>query len=134
MNRIRIENLPLQTSEDILRVRFLVGKWMKEQGFSLVDRTKMVTAASELARNALDYGGGGTAGLEILSEDGRQGIRLIFQDHGPGIQDVEQALRDGFSTSGGLGLGLGGSKRLVNEFTIRSASGEGTRVEVTRWK
>jgi serine/threonine-protein kinase RsbT len=103
-------------------------------GFSLVDQTKMVTAASELARNALEYGGGGTLTLEALNDGPRRGLRLVFEDRGPGIADVELALRDGFTSGSGLGLGLGGAKRLVNEFAIESAPGKGTRVAVTRWK
>jgi len=111
-----------------------VRAWMVDQGFSLVDQTKMVTAASELARNAVDHAGGGTVRMEALVDGGRSGIRLVFEDHGPGIPDMALAMQDGFSTVGGLGLGLGGAKRLVNEFAIHSQPGEGTRVAVTRWK
>ena len=128
------EVLRLQASEDIVRVRQAVRAWMVEQGFSLVDQTKMVTAASELARNAVDHAGGGTVRMEALVDGGRSGIRLVFEDHGPGIPDMALAMQDGFSTVGGLGLGLGGAKRLVNEFEIHSQPGEGTRVAVTRWK
>jgi len=128
------EVLRLQASEDIVRVRQAVRAWMVERGFSLVDQTKMVTAASELARNAMDHGGGGTMRMEALVDGGRRGIRLVFEDHGPGIPDMALAMQDGFSTAGGLGLGLGGAKRLVNEFAIHSQPGEGTRVSVTRWK
>jgi serine/threonine-protein kinase RsbT len=105
-----------------------------ELRFSLVDQTKMVTAASELARNTLDYGGGGSVLIEILDTGIRKGLRLTFEDHGPGIPDVEAALRDGYTTGGGLGMGLSGSKRLVNEFSIDTRVGEGTRVAITRWK
>ena len=134
MSVTKSEVLGLQASEDIVRARQAVRAWMKEQGFSLVDQTKMVTAASELARNAMDHGGGGTMRMEALVDGGRRGIRLVFEDHGPGIPDMALAMQDGFSTVGGLGLGLGGAKRLVNEFEIHSQPGEGTRVSVTRWK
>jgi serine/threonine-protein kinase RsbT len=134
MNIIRSETLNVHSSEDIVRVRQAVRAWMVEMRFSLVDQTKMVTAASELARNAFEYGGGGSARLEALEDGVRRGLRLVFEDHGPGIPDLEQALKDGYSSSGGLGLGLGGSKRLVNEFDIWSVPGEGTRVTVTKWR
>ena len=101
---------------------------------SLVDQTKIVTAASELARNTLDYGGGGTARIMLLQEGARRGVRVIFEDQGPGIPDVEQALRDGFTTGRGLGLGLGGSKRLCNEFRIETELGKGTRITIARWR
>jgi serine/threonine-protein kinase RsbT len=104
------------------------------QGFSLVEQTKIVTAASELARNTLDYGGGGEVRLEILANGVRSGVRLTFVDRGPGIADIETALRDGFTSGKGLGLGLGGAKRLSSEFSIDSKPGEGTRVTITRWK
>ncbi|MDD5578544.1 MAG: anti-sigma regulatory factor [Methylobacter sp.] len=124
----------IQNTEDIVRLRQRVRDLMKNEGFSLVDQTKMVTAASELARNALVYGGGGAVLVEVLKEDnGRTGLRLIFEDHGPGIADIDQALTDGFTTGNGLGLGLGGSKRLTNEFLIDSSPGAGTRITVTRW-
>ena len=134
MSVTKSEVLRLQASEDIVRVRQAVRAWMVERGFSLVDQTKMVTAASELARNAMDHGGGGTMRMEALVDGGRRGIRLVFEDHGPGIPDMALAMQDGFSTAGGLGLGLGGAKRLVNEFAIHSQPGEGTRVSVTRWR
>jgi serine/threonine-protein kinase RsbT len=102
--------------------------------FGLVDQTKLVTAASELARNTVDYGGGGIVRLEILQKGPRHGLRLIFQDDGPGIADIDMALRDGYTTGQGLGLGLGGAKRLVNEFDIVSRPDEGTQVTITRWK
>ena len=134
MEILRGETLGLRTFEDIVRVRQAVRAWMVELKFGLVDQTKMVTAASELARNAIDHSGGGSARLEALADGGRSGLRLSFEDHGPGIPDIERALKDGYTTSGGLGLGLGGSKRLVNEFDIRSVPGEGTRVTVVRWR
>jgi len=115
-------------------VRQIVRTWAIEAGFSLVDQTKMVTAASELARNTIDYGGGGHVSIELLNEGVRRGLRVAFEDQGPGIPDIQQALTDHFTTGNGLGLGLGGAKRLVNEFDIRSRVGEGTRVVITRWK
>lgn len=124
----------LEKSEDIVALRQAVGKWMQEQSFRPIEQVQMATAASELARNTVDHGGGGQVAVEYLETQGRRGIRLTFQDHGPGIQDVEQALQDGYSTAGGLGLGLGGSRRLVNEFQIYSRPGQGTRVIITRWK
>ena len=126
--------LPLRTSEDIVRMRQRVRERAVAQGFSLVDQTKIVTAASELARNAVIYGGGGTVRLESLNDGTRRGLRLVFEDQGPGIPDIAQALRDGFTTGGGLGLGLGGTKRLVDEFEITSTRGAGTRVVITKWK
>lgn len=104
------------------------------QGFSLVDQTKIVTAASELARNTLDYGGGGDVRVEMLTNGSRTGLRLTFTDQGPGIPDLEQALRDGYTSGNGLGLGLGGAKRLSSEFALESAPGAGTRVMITRWR
>jgi serine/threonine-protein kinase RsbT len=105
-----------------------------ESGFSLVDQTKIVTAASELARNTVVHGGGGTVEMDLLTEGPRRGVRLTFRDHGPGIADIEAAMRDGFTTGGGLGLGLGGARRLSNEFEIHSAPGDGTVVRITRWR
>lgn len=128
------ETLELRTSEDIVKARQRVRSCMIDQGFSLIDQTKMVTAASELARNTIDYGKGGTVQIESLTTGGRIGLRLVFLDHGPGIKDIQQALKDGFTTGLGLGLGLGGSKRLVNEFEIWSEPDKGTRVTVTRWR
>jgi serine/threonine-protein kinase RsbT len=130
----RTEKLPVQASEDIVKVRQVVRAWAVELGFNLVDQTKIVTAASELARNTVIYGGGGTVELESLVAGARRGLRLTFADQGPGIADVEQALRDGFTTGTGLGLGLGGARRLSNEFEIRSQPGAGTVVRITRWK
>ncbi|MEI6067179.1 MAG: anti-sigma regulatory factor [Methylococcaceae bacterium] len=134
MSPLRSETLPLRTDEDVLRVRQTVRVWMVEQTFNVVEQTMMVTATSELARNTVVYGGGGSARLELLADSGRQGIRVIFEDEGQGIPDIEQALKDGFTTGAGLGLGLGGSKRLVDEFEIESAAGKGTRVTITKWK
>ena len=134
MNVKRTEELKLAESMDVVRVRQTVRAWMVEEGFGLVDQTKMVTAASELARNAVDYGSGGVARLEQLVEGARVGLRITFTDHGPGIPDLELALTDGYTTGNGLGLGLGGSRRLVNEFAIKSSPGQGTVVTVTRWR
>ena len=134
MSVSKSETLPIRASDDVVLVRQAVRKWTIEQGFSLVDQTKMITAASELARNTLDYGGGGTVRLEALEERGRKGLRLTFEDQGPGIADLELALTDGYTTGKGMGMGLSGSKRLVNEFEIDSRVGEGTRVTITRWK
>lgn len=127
------ETIPVNTEPDMVVVRRRVREVAGQAGLSLVDQTKLVTAASELARNTLIYGGGGSVQLESLNGP-RTGVRLTFEDKGPGIADVELALRDGFTTGSGLGLGLGGSKRLVHEFEIHSKLGEGTRVAVTRWK
>jgi len=127
------QTVELKTSEDIVKARKRVRTCMQDQGFGLIDQTKMVTAASELARNTIDYGKGGTMRIESLVDGTRIGIRLVFLDHGPGIKDIQQALKDGFTTGLGLGLGLGGSKRLVNEFEIWSEPDKGTRVTVTRW-
>ena len=118
---------------DIVAVRQQTRQWAGEVGLSLVDQTKIVTAASELARNAVVYGGGGSVRLELLENGVRKGLRLVFADQGPGIPDVEKALQDGFTTGGGLGLGLGGARRLVNEFAIDSEVGRGTTVTIARW-
>lgn len=131
---VRDEVLRLESTQDIVAVRHEVRTWASAIGLSLVDQTKIVTAASELARNALAYGGGGTACLQLLEEGQRKGLRLTFEDRGPGIADIALAMTDGYTTSGGLGLGLSGARRLVNEFEIRSTPGEGTRVTITRWK
>ena len=130
----RSEALELRSASDVVTVRQVVRTWAIEAGFTLVDQTKMVTAASELARNTVDYGGGGLARLELLVEGGRRGVRVAFEDQGPGIPDIQKALTDHYTTGNGLGLGLGGAKRLVNEFDIDSRVGEGTRVVITRWK
>ncbi|HEY2387425.1 MAG TPA: anti-sigma regulatory factor [Candidatus Binatia bacterium] len=124
----------LRSSEDVVGARQTVRAWAIAAGFSLVDQTKIVTAASELARNTLQYGGGGTMRLEALNDGAKRGLRLVFEDQGPGIADIERALQDGFTSGGGLGLGLGGSRRLVNDFDIHSRPGEGTTVTITRWK
>jgi serine/threonine-protein kinase RsbT len=124
----------IRSSEDIVRVRQAVRAWAIEIELSLVDQTKIVTAASELARNTLDYGGGGTATLEMLQDGIRRGLRVVFEDQGPGIADLELAMKDGYTTGQGLGLGLSGARRLSNDFDVQSRVGEGTRVSITRWK
>jgi serine/threonine-protein kinase RsbT len=129
----RDETLSIRSSEDIVLVRQAVRAAAVDLRFSLVDQTKIVTAASELGRNTLDYGGGGTVRLQVLQDGGRRGIRLTFEDKGPGITDIERALKDGYTTGGGLGLGLGGARRLSSEFSIDSRPGEGTRVTIARW-
>ena len=131
---LRHETRPIRSGEDVVGVRRVVREWSIAAGFSLVDQTKMITAASELARNALEYGGGGTVLLEQLNDGSKRGVRLTFEDQGPGIPDVDLALRDGYTTGGGLGLGLSGARRLSNEFAIDSTPGKGTRVAITRWK
>lgn len=129
------ESVPIRSSEDVVRMRQWVRARSVEIGFNLVDQTKIVTAASELARNILEHGGGeGNVHLDLITNNSRNGIRLTFEDKGPGIADIEQALKDGFTSGSGLGLGLGGAKRLVNEFQIASRAGEGTRVTITRWR
>lgn len=134
MTILKSETLPLRSDQDVVKVRQVVRAWTVELKFSLVDQTKFVTAASELARNTVDYGGGGEVRLESLQERGRAGLRLIFSDQGPGIPDLELALKDGYTSGNGMGLGLSGAKRLSNEFDIYSKVGEGTRVTITRWK
>ena len=131
---LKRDSREIRGTQDIVGVRQVVREWAISMGFSLVDQTKIVTAASELARNVVVYGGGGTLALEALNDGDRRGLRLAFEDQGPGIPDVEAALRDGFTTGGGLGLGLGGAKRLCNQFEIASRPGEGTRVVITRWR
>jgi serine/threonine-protein kinase RsbT len=130
----RTEQLPVRSSNDIVRVRQVMREWAVQAGFSLVDQTKIVTAASELARNTVEHGGGGVARVELLADGGRRGLRLTCEDNGPGIADISLALKDGYTTRNGLGLGLPGARRLVNDFAIDSRPGEGTRVAITRWK
>jgi serine/threonine-protein kinase RsbT len=131
---MRDDTLQIRVSDDVVRVRQQVRARAVEIGLGLVDQTKIVTASSELARNTLDYGGGGTARLQTIRNGIRTGLRLTFEDSGPGIPDIDLALKDGYTTGSGLGLGLGGAKRLSNEFEITSTVGEGTRVSITRWK
>lgn len=125
---------PIASADDVVRVRQIARSWATELKFSLVDQTKLVTAASELARNTLEHGHGGTMLVEQVENGVRRGIKLVFEDHGPGIPDINLALRDGYTTGTGLGLGLSGSKRLVNEFEIKSEAGRGTTVTIIRWK
>ena len=128
------ETLPIQTSGDVVTVRQVVRTRAAELGLSLVDQTKIVTAASELARNTLDYGKGGHVHVELLRNESRAGIRLVFEDKGPGIKDIELAMTDGYTTGNGLGLGLSGARRLSQDFELSSRPGEGTRVTIARWK
>jgi serine/threonine-protein kinase RsbT len=128
------EKLPLKNSGDILLVRQTVRARAVELGFTLVDQTKIITAASELARNTVDYGGGGVVSIESVMDGSRKGIRLSFEDQGPGIPDINLAMKDGWTSGNGLGLGLSGAKRLMNDFSITSKVGEGTKVVITRWK
>jgi serine/threonine-protein kinase RsbT len=134
MPTARSEVHQIRSSDDVVRIRQQVRAGAIEVGLSLVDQTKIITAASELARNTLDYGGGGTARIEVVKEELRSGLRLTFEDQGPGIADIERAMKDGFTSGSGLGLGLGGAKRLSSEFSIYSKPGEGTRITIARWK
>jgi serine/threonine-protein kinase RsbT len=134
LNVEKHEALPIASDDDIVRVRQRVRDWAVQLGFSLVDQTKLVTAASELARNTLVYGLGGTLLLESVLNESRRGLRLTFEDHGPGIADVDLALKDGYTTGSGLGLGLSGARRLSHDFQLTSKVGEGTRVVIGRWK
>jgi serine/threonine-protein kinase RsbT len=128
------EMLEVRSADDVVRVRQKVRAKALEGGLSLVDQTKVVTAASELARNMLDYGGGGAVLIELVDNGAHRGVRLIFEDSGPGIADIELALRDGYTSGSGLGLGLGGARRLSSEFAIESKPGEGTKITIARWK
>jgi serine/threonine-protein kinase RsbT len=134
MALVRSDELPVRSEQDIVLARQAVRRLTQELGFSLVDQTKMVTAASELARNTFVYGGGGVLRWEIIAEGARNGLRLTFQDEGPGIANLELAMTDGWTSGTGLGMGLTGAKRLVNEFNIESQLGKGTSVTITRWK
>ncbi|HZN63828.1 MAG TPA: anti-sigma regulatory factor [Tepidisphaeraceae bacterium] len=131
---LRSDVLPLRTEQDVVLARQAVRKMTQELGFSLVDQTKMVTAASELARNTVIYGGGGELRWEMVLDGARKGLRLTFEDKGPGIPDLGLAMKDGWTSGNGLGMGLSGAKRLVNEFDIHSEVGKGTRVTIARWK
>jgi serine/threonine-protein kinase RsbT len=134
MTVLKDETLPARSEEDVVRVRQAVRQRATEAGFSLVDQTKVVTAASELARNTLVHGGGGEVTLQLLQDGGRRGLRLVFADNGPGIADVSVAMRDGYTTGNGLGLGLSGARRLMPEFQIDSRPGAGTRVTIAKWR
>ncbi len=131
---VKLARFALRSDVEIVAARRGVTDWAREIGLTVLDRTKVVTAASELARNTVVYGGGGVMCLEIVRDGSRQGLRLTFEDQGPGIADVDRALEDGYSTGGGMGLGLPGARRLVNEFALTSTEGVGTRVTVVRWK
>jgi serine/threonine-protein kinase RsbT len=133
MQVLKSDAMAVRSDGDVVLARQAVRKWAVEAGFTLVDQTKIVTAASELARNTVLYGNGGTMRLELLQDGSRRGLRLVFEDNGPGIPDVRLALQDGYTTGTGLGIGLGGARRLVNEFDLVSKVGEGTKVTVTRW-
>ena len=128
------ETMPIRAEADVVMVRQRARAVASEAGLGLVDVTKLVTATSELARNALIYGGGGTVLIESLVEGIRKGVRLTFEDQGPGIPDIQQAMTDGWTSGSGMGLGLSGAKRLSNEFDIQSSPGQGTRVMIARWK
>jgi serine/threonine-protein kinase RsbT len=134
MATLKHERLTLMSNDEVVLVRQRAREFALDARLSLVDQTKLVTAASELARNMVVYGGGGTVTLEHLEVNGRSGVRIHFVDEGPGIADLSLALRDGFTTGGGLGLGLGGAKRLVHDFELLSEAGKGTSVTITRWK
>ena len=134
MSVTKTETREVRSQNDVVLIRGAVREWAREVGFGLVDQTKLITAASELGRNAVIHGGGGTVTLELVENGARRGLRLTFEDEGPGIPDIELALTDGYTSGGGMGLGLGGSRRLVNEFEIGAREGGGARVTVTRWK
>jgi serine/threonine-protein kinase RsbT len=134
MDVTKTETLPLEKEQDIVMARQAVRKLTQELRFSLVDQTKMVTAASEIARNTLIYGGGGRMQWEVLSDGIKTGLRLTFEDQGPGIPNLDLAMMDGWTSGSGLGMGLSGTRRLVNEFDLQSEAGKGTRVIITRWK
>lgn len=134
MQIAKSETIEVRSAAEVVSVRHVVRKWAVDLGLSLVEQTKIVTAASELARNMVDYGGGGRLTLDYLDDGIRRGLRLTFADQGPGIPDIDLALRDGYTSGSGMGLGLGGAKRLSNEFSIQSAPGQGTRIAITRWK
>ncbi len=131
---LKNETFPITSFHEVIRVRQIVRSWAAELKFSLVDQTKIVTATSELARNTLEHGGGGQMSAEMVENGLKKGLKLTFQDDGPGISDVELVMKDGYTSSGGMGLGLSGSKRLVNEFEIKSEPGRGTTVTIIRWK
>ncbi len=126
--------MPLRSDEDVVRLRKTVRESLVSAGFSLIEQTKMITAASELARNTVTYGGGGESHVVKMTQGGKRGVRLIFIDRGPGIADVGLALTDGYTTGGGMGLGLSGAKRLADEFDLQTEVGKGTTVTITKWK
>lgn len=130
----RADDVPLRSGEDVVRLRQTVRERAVAVGFTLVDQTKVVTAASEIGRNTIQYGGGGAARIEVVANGTRRGLRLEFSDHGPGIADISLAMKEGYTSGGGLGLGLPGARRLSDEFSIDSTPGQGTRVVLVRWK
>jgi serine/threonine-protein kinase RsbT len=130
---LKTESFPLATDMDVVQARQAVRSWAVAEGFKLIDQTKIVTAASELARNTVIHGGGGTMQILVHNDGAKRGLELVFEDTGPGIADIALALRDGYTSGNGLGMGLGGSKRLMNEFQIQSEVGKGTRISVKRW-
>lgn len=134
MKSLKRDTIPIQNSSDVVLARQKVRQWAQDLRFTLVDQTKLVTAASELARNTLDHGKGGHMVIDVVENLAKTGLQLVFEDQGPGIPDIQAALRDGFTTGSGMGLGLGGSKRLVSDFDIQSQPGQGTRITVVRWK
>lgn len=131
---LKSNSIPIRSDADVVQVRQAVRNLAVELKFGLVDQTKVVTAASELARNTLDHGGGGGVVIEVIEDGGRHGLRMTFEDNGPGIRDIERAMRDGYTSGKGMGLGLGGAKRLTHEFAIQSEPGVGTKVTIIRWK
>jgi len=131
---VRAERFGLGSDLDVVAARRGVSDWAREIGLRVLDRTKVVTAASELARNTVKYGGGGVMSLEIVRDAKREGLRVAFEDHGPGIADTVRALQDGYSTGGGMGIGLPGARRLVNEFELKSTVGVGTCITIVQWK
>jgi len=134
MQITKADRQPVKSEEDVVKIRQVTRIAAQQAGLNLVDQTKVVTAASELARNTLVYGSGGEVLIETVENNGRRGLRLTFEDKGPGIANIEQAMKDGYSSGTGLGLGLSGAKRLANEFKIDSRVGEGTRVTITKWR
>jgi serine/threonine-protein kinase RsbT len=133
-NDIDVKVIPLRADEDVVRMRQALRECLVSIGFSLIEQTKMITAASELGRNTLRYGGGGEAHIEKVTDGGRRGVVLSFIDQGPGIEDVDLALKDGYTTGNGMGLGLGGARRLADDFELTTAPGKGTTVRISKWK
>jgi len=133
MEVLKSDSIPIRSSEDVVIVRTSVRKLATELRFGIVDQTKVVTAASEIARNTLDYGHGGVMRMDAVTNGIKKGLRLVFADQGPGIRDIDQALTDGFTSGNGMGLGLGGTRRLMDEFEIASKLNEGTTVTITKW-
>ena len=133
-NDIDVKVVPLRADEDVVRMRQVLREYLVSIGFSLIEQTKMITAASELGRNTLRYGGGGEAHIEKVNDGGRRGVILSFIDQGPGIEDVSLALKDGYTTGNGMGLGLGGARRLADDFELITAPGQGTTVRIAKWK